>query len=293
MHKKGFHYPATELLIDFLFDVVGTFIFSVGVQALSAPYQLPPGGVTGVAVIIYHLTGIPLSVMTLVINIPLLVLAFIFLGRKFTIKSLQTVLITSVMLEICGRFILPYQGDIMLAALFGGVLQGIGLALIFMRGSTTGGTDILSKLLQIPFPHLSMGRLLLVMDAIVLAATAVVYRSLSNALYALILVFVSTKVIDAIMFGPDRGRMLMIVSDSYEKIAEMIHEEMDRGSTLLQGTGTYTKKERPVLICAVSTHEFFEIKKIVYTVDPDAFIVTLETNEVLGEGFKPLLPQNK
>lgn len=276
------------MFLDILFDVVGCFIFALGVQSLSAPYDLPPGGATGVAMLINHVTGLPVSGLVLAINIPLLILALLKLGRKFAFKSIKTVVILSFMLELCARIIPAYDGDIMLAALFGGVIQGAGLGMIMLRGSTTGGTDILSKLIQQKKPHVAIGRLILIIDAVILAATAIVYQSIGNAMYSLIISFVSTQVIDGILYGMDKGKMLMIVSDNYMEIFEMISQELGRGSTILHGTGAYTGEERPVLLCALSNSEFYPVKRIVHMLDPNAFVVALETNEVLGDGFKPL-----
>lgn len=290
MAKAFFKNPCREFIVDLLYDIIGCLIFSVGVQSFSAPFNLPPGGVTGVAMMAEHITGLPLALGSLFINIPILIIGFFILGRKFTMKSMKTVIVLTFALQFAEVFVPQYTDDVMLAALFGGVLQGFGLALVLMRGSTTGGVDIISRILQLKFPHLSIGRIILIIDALVLSATAIVYQSLGNAMYSLILVFVSSKVIDGVIFGLDSGRMMMIISDNYTEIAGAISDELERGSTLLDGMGTYTNMERKVLICAISNREFHNVKKIVYTVDPNAFIMSLQTDEVLGEGFKPLKP---
>lgn len=282
--KKG----KKNLFIDILYDFLGCLIFSTGVQAFSAPLDLPPGGVTGFAIIANHLTGLPVSLLTFLINLPLLVLAFVFLGKQVALYSVKSVLILTFTLELTHRIVPAYEGDVLLAALFAGVLQGTGLAIILLRGSTTGGTDIIARLIQLRFPHFPIGRLLFALDGVVLVLTAIVYRSASNAMYALVLVFISSRVIDGIVYGSESGRMLMIISEKHEEIAEAIHEEMERGSTLLKGVGTYTYQERPVLLCAISTPEFQTLKKLIHTYDPEAFVISLQTDEVLGEGFAPL-----
>ncbi|MFV0401748.1 MAG: YitT family protein [Oscillospiraceae bacterium] len=274
-----------ETSLDILFDIVGCLLFAVGVQSFSAPNNLPPGGVTGVAVIINYLTGFPISWVSFAINIPILVLALIFLGKKFTLRTLKTVVILTLALEVCER-IGAYQEDIMLAALIGGVLQGLGLGIVFWRGSTTGGVDIIGRLIQLKFPHLSLGRLMMLIDGLVLVATAVVYRNIGNALYALILIYACGRVIDAVIYGMDKGRVMMIISEKQEEIAALIHSELDRGATLLEGRGTYTDKARPVLFCAVRTQQFHQLKRLVYSIDPSAFLVALEADEIVGEGFK-------
>lgn len=277
-----------ELSIDILADVFGGLIFSIGVQSLSAPNNLPPGGVTAIAVIINYLTNLPISLLSLLINIPILILSWVMLGRKSSLNTIRTVVILTAMLELTNRFVPKYeQGDMMLSAIFAGVLQGIGLAIIFMRGSNTGGTDILSKVIQLYFPHISIGRFLLAIDAITLVITVFVYKSIANAMYALILVFVATQVIDSIIYGLDRGRMIMIISDKHDEICTAIDCELQRGSTLLYGQGAYTGTEKKVIMCAVSVTEFHNVKKLTYSIDPSAFVMSLETDEVLGEGFKP------
>lgn len=216
-----------------------------------------------------------------------MIAALVFLGKRIAFNSIKTVTILTITLEIANQVVPVYDGEIMLAAIFAGVLQGIGLGIILLRGSTTGGTDIVTKLIQLRYPHFSTGRVLFALDAIVLVVTALVYGSIRNSMYALILVFVSSKVVDAIVYGSESGRMLMIISDKHEAISDAIHTEMDRGSTLLDGKGTYTDTERPVLICAITITEFQALKRLIYDNDPDAFVISLVADDVFGEGFTP------
>ena len=282
-----------RIAVDILFDFVGSFICSTGLQCFSAPNNIAPGGVTGLGIIVNYLTGINLSALTFLINVPLLALAWFFLGRYFTINTLKSVVIFSITLEICGH--LPvYEGEIMLAAIYGGVLSGIGLALVFMRGSTTGGTDIASRLIQLKFPGLSIGRLMLIVDGFILLIAAVVYRNVENALYGLITIFTTTRMIDSILYGLDTGKVMMVVSRQPEEIASAIITQLNRGCTFLQARGSYTKEDRPVLLCAVRKGEFHNLKRLVYSIDPGAFLLALEANEILGEGFKtPGIPSKK
>lgn len=275
-----------DFLLDLLYDIAGCMLFAIGVQSLSAPNNLPPGGVTGVAVIINYLTGFSISWVSFAINIPILILGWFSLGKKFTVRTMKTVIIATLALEICDRYIPIYQDDLILAALFGGVLQGLGLGLVFMRGSTTGGVDIIGRLLQIKFPHISLGKILLGIDAAILVATAIVYQSIGNALYSLILIFTGSKIIDGVIYGLDKGRVMMIISEHQDEIIDSIHRDLDRGATLLQGKGTYTGEERPVLFCAVRTQQFHQLKRLISSIDPRAFVVALEADEIVGEGFK-------
>lgn len=280
-----------EFAKDILADIVGCGVYAFGVQCFTSPNNIAPGGVTGLAIMIEYLFGFRISVMTLVFNIPLLLLAWFFLGHKFTIRTLLTVGILSAMLQLADLFVMPYQGEMILVSLFGGVLEGFGLGLVFMRGSTTGGTDIASRLLQLKFPHLSMGRLMLVVDGCVLVTSAIVYGSIENALYGLIAIFTSTSIIDNILYGMDTGKVMMIISNSEAEIAATIARQLDRGCTFLQGKGSYTGKDRPVLLCAIRKNQFHNVKRIVYSIDPNAFVVAMEATDVIGEGFKS--PEHK
>jgi uncharacterized membrane-anchored protein YitT (DUF2179 family) len=192
------------------------------------------------------------------------------------------------MIEIVGRTGFYYEGETILAALYGGILMGTGIALIFMRASTTGGTDIIARLIQQKLPGVPVGRLLLLVDGFVLLTAAIAYRTVESALYAVIAIFVSSRAIDSLLYGLDMRKVLMIVTsyECWEEIVGQIGEEVGRGSTLLEAKGSYSKTGRPVLLCAVRRGQVFEVKRIVYQNDPGAFVIALEASEVIGEGFK-------
>ena len=280
-------------LLDILHDIAGGLLFAVATQCFNAPNNIAPGGVSGISILINHLFGVPISVMSLLLNIPLLLAAFFLLGRKFTYKTMKTVLIMTLMLEVAGRVFPQYHGNTILAALYGGVFSGIGLAVVFMRGSTTGGTDIIARLLQLKLPYLPVGRLLLMVDACVLIGAAIVYKNIESALYAMIAIFTGTRLVDSILYGLDTGKVLLIISEKHGSISKIIETQLHRGCTLLQGSGTYTGQERPVLMCAVRKQQFYELKTLVHGIDPTAFIMVLEANEVLGQGFKDFTGQEK
>lgn len=275
------------MAVDILFDIMGCGLFAVAVQCFSAPNDIAPGGVSGISILLNYLFDLPISILTMALNIPLLVLAFFLLGKAFTLRTLKTVTIMSIMLHF-GSFLPSYTGNMILVALYGGLFEGIGLALIFMRGSTTGGSDVASRLIQLKFPHVSVGKLLMVVDGCVLVASAIVYRNIENAMYGLLAIFTSTRIIDSILYGLDLGKVMMIISNDHRKIADRVNTEMERGCTILEGRGSYTNESRPVLMIAVSRQQFFILKKIVYQVDPAAFVLALDATEIIGEGFKPM-----
>jgi uncharacterized membrane-anchored protein YitT (DUF2179 family) len=184
-----------------------------------------------------------------------------------------------------------YVGNPILAAIFGGVCSGAGLGLVFMRGSTTGGTDIGCRLLQLRYPHMPVGKLILVLDAFVLILSAFVYNNIETLLYGMISIFTATQVIDKVLYGMDSGRMLLVMSDHNREIADQIIARVGRGVTFLQGEGAYSGQQRQVLLCAVRDPQYHRIKAIVNEVDPNAFLIAAEASEILGYGFNPLNTQ--
>ena len=274
--------------IDVLVDFVAAIVYGSGISLFTAPNHIAPGGVSGISTIIFHLTGFPIGVVSFVLNLPLLALAFKFLGFKFSIKTLKTVVITSVVIDYLLVYFPKYTGDPILAALFGGVLVGGGLALVFLRGSTTGGTDIVSRLIQLKHPYIQMGKILLLLDVVVLAVSAIAYKSIEAALYGMISIFVASRIIDSILYGQDNGKLLLIMSAKSGEIAQAILRRIERGVTLLESKGAYSGLEGEVIMCAVRRFEYIKCKNIIKEIDPAAFIIITDAGEILGEGFRGL-----
>lgn len=282
-----------ETLTDLLFCFAGSLIYAVSVPFFTAPNKIAPGGLTGVATILYYLIHVPIGTMTLILNIPLFILGLRFIGGHFMAKTILCTVLSSVFVDLLGAgmamFGIPaYKGSAILAALYGGVVAGVGLGLVFLRGATTGGTDIASRLLKLKYPHVSMGRMMFIIDTVIIVASAVAFRSIDSALYAIIAVFASSKIIDSILYGSDQGKMAVIISERNEEIAGAITEKMDRGLTVLRGRGYYTGTERDVLLCAVRRPEAVHLRSLVRDFDPNAFIIMCEADEVIGEGFRPI-----
>lgn len=279
-----------ETALDLSADIVGSVIFAVGIVCFTGPANIAPGGVSGIAIILNYVWNmLPIGGMSLAINVPLMVLSFKYLGRRASMRTICSLIISSLMIDwVAAPFFPIYTGDRLLGAVFGGVFIGAGLSLIFLRGSTTGGTEIVSNLLRLKWPHISMGRAILFVDCAVIALSMIVFKNLESGMYGIISLFCSTKVIDAIVYGFDQGNMVTVVSDKNEAISKRILEEIDRGVTLLHGKGAYTGQEKEVLICAVRKSEFARLKSIIREIDYSAFVVTTEAGEILGEGFKPV-----
>ncbi len=279
-------HPWKRTALDGLFYVLGSALYALSVNIFTAPNQIAPGGVTGIATLLNFVWGAPIGAMILLVNLPLLIAAWFRLGKAFTVRTLIVTILSSVVIDATAPFLPPFQGDKMLVALFGGVLAGAGLGLIYMRGATTGGTEVVARLLERKFRHIPIGRLILLVDALVVAASALVYRNVETALYAMVLIFVSTSLMDALVYGGDKGKMLLIMSRRERKIAAEVLERMERGVTILNATGAYTGGEQRVLLCAVRRSEMYQLRSIVTDIDPSAFMIVVSTDEVLGEGFK-------
>ncbi|MCI8649920.1 MAG: YitT family protein [Anaerotruncus sp.] len=274
--------------LDLLADLVGSFIFAISLQSFNAPNQIAPGGVSGLAVVLEYLTGLSIGTWSLLINIPLLATGWWILGRHFTIRTMITVVIMSAITDFAGLFLPIYTGDALLASIFGGVLMGTGLGLIFMRGSTTGGTDIVSRLLLKWFPHMQMGRVLLMIDVVTILFSAAVFQQIETALYGTVSAFLAGKVIDTLLYGMETGKLVYIISPQSIPISLQLMDELGRGCTLVKAEGGYKRQDIQMLLIAVHRQQYYRLKRIVHDFDPNAFIIVTDSTEVLGEGFKPI-----
>lgn len=269
--------------------LVGILIYDIGTHAFVEPAQVAPGGAIGVALLVNHLTNLPIGMMTMATNIPLLILAWFYLSRRFAVTTAVTTALSSLVLDVLVAPLCPvYTGDRFLCSLYGGVVIGVGMALIFLAGTTTGGSDILGYLLQKKRPQMSIGRALLLVDGIVLVVSIFVFGNIDAALFGLVTLFAQTKVIDGIIYGGEVSTMATVVTKKPEAIAERVIVDLDRSATLLKAQGAYSKEDITLLLCTVRKSQFPRLKRIIYEVDPDAFMMATETSEVLGFGFKEL-----
>lgn len=277
-----------EILLDIVFIMLGGFIFAAAVNIFTAPNNIAPGGLTGIGTMVNYLTRIPIGTVIIILNIPIFVWAYKVFGFSYIAKTFFATIAVSVMIDTSARILPAYRGDMMLCAVAGGVLSGVGLSLIFMRGATTGGTDLIAKLVMRRLPHLTLGRLILIIDFIVVLMSAAVYKSLEMPVYAAILIFIMSKVVDGMLYGSSLGneKMLLIISKENDNIAKMIIKQTERGVTRISAKGVYTGRAHGVLMCAVKRQEVYKIYDIIYSADPKAFIVVSEVDEIIGEGFE-------
>ncbi|GHU62932.1 membrane protein [Clostridia bacterium] len=277
-------------LQDILYDIIGALIQGIGIYCFIVPADIAPGGASGLAILINRFVSIPIGILMLAINIPLLLMAYFSLGKKFTLKTLKTIIITTIALDFIISPTLPqYTGDRLIASIFGGVCVGAALALIFRRGSTTGGSDIAGYLLKKRYPHFPIGYAMGLIDFCIIGLSILVFKNIESGLYGLITMFCTNQVIDMILYGEDKGTMVMVLSSKTEEMAEAILCKARRGATFLKSRGAYGKEERETLLCVMQRREFHQVKHIIDEIDPNAFIIVSETKEVYGEGFKLLL----
>lgn len=269
--------------------IIGCILYSIGVNSFSIPNSIAQSGITGLAVIVNHLTEFPVGTANLIMNIPLLILMWIFLGKKLVARTLWVTVILSTALDLTALIPFDYKGNTLLAAIFCGLLQGCGLGLIMITGATSGGTDIVGRLVHKKWPHITVGTVVMIADALVVAAGMFVFRSVESGLYAIVMIFVSTKVIDALIYGTGNGKMLMIVTEKSEEVSQAIVHSSPRGVSIIPAKGAYTGTDKNVLLCVARKHEISGILKTVNSVDDKTFIIVSEANEILGKGFKHLL----
>lgn len=281
------NYSLKEFGVDILVDVAGGMMIAVGVYNFALHAIFPVAGFSGIAIILYHLLGIPVGIGTILLNVPVAVLCYKFLGKNFFLKSLKSIIISSILTDYVAPLLPVYEGNRLLAALCMGVLCGTGFAMIFMRGSSTGGQDFITLSVKKIYPHFSLGFITFVLDMVtIVMGSVIVFREVDGFIYGIIVTYLMANVMDRIMYGVYEGKMTLIVTERGAEVASRIDEYSGRGSTILQGRGSYSGREKDVVMCACNNKQMYAIKKMVREIDPKAFTIIMESNEVVGEGFK-------
>lgn len=265
--------------------LLGCTVFSLGFDLFLDPNNINVGGITGIAMILRELLGFgSIGAYFAAINIPLFLLGYKELGRRFFIGSMLGMLFSTVLLDLLTVIPVP-KIDLMLAALYGGGLTGLGLGLVFMAGASTGGSDIMAKLLRKRFRRLKLSRLMLILDIITVTLTGVVFHDITRTLYSALPLYVSALVMDSVIYGLDYSSMALIISDKYSEIVAEIARKLERGTTLLDAHGGYHGDSRQVVMCAIRRRQITELKDLVSRIDPNAFMILQDAHQVLGEGF--------
>lgn len=263
---------------------VGAILTAIALNMFLIPNKVAAGGVSGMATVLHYLIGVPVGITMLALNVPLFLASIKVLGAKFGMRTLYGAAILSVVIDLTAPFTPVLTHDLLLSSLYGGVLSGVGMGLVFRFGGTTAGTDLLAAIIN-RLTGVSVGQALLAVDFFVIASAGVAFASAELSLYALISLWLTSYIIDLIQEGPSTAKAFFIMSEKSEDVGERIMSELGRGVTFFQSKGGYTGQARDVLFCVVSTSEVVRLKELVSSIDPRAFVIVADTHEVMGEGF--------
>ena len=272
--------------VDLAAIVVGSALVACGLTLFTIPNGIAPGGVSGLATALASVAPLSVGVWTLVLNVPLIALGWWKLGLKPLVKTIVATLLLSLLIDAFTEVIPPYTSNPLLAAVLGGVLCGAGMGFIFLRGASTGGTDLVSMLLNRAFPDISMGTLLLCVDAAVVVFAVFVFRDIEVALYSIVTIFVTSKTIDTIMQGADHAKVIYVVTEHGEEMLPVLAKEIERGVTVVPAEGGYTRRQKQLLTIVTRRNTLTQTVRLVRSLDEGAFLFITDATEVLGEGFK-------
>ena len=271
---------------DTLTEIVGSILTGVAIYNFAVPARFPMTGFSGLALILYRLFGAPIGVMTIVLNIPVALICYRLLGRQFFFRSLRCMVLSSLFIDYAAPLLPLYAGDRLLASICTGVLGGLGYAMIYMRSSSTGGSDFIVMAVKAVRPHVQLGKIIFITDAVIIGLGGLIFRDFDGVIYGLIIDYIYAIVTDKIMYGMNAGKLALVVTDHGKAAADKIDELCGRGATIIEARGAFRGDPRQMVMCACSTKEMLTVERAVKLVDPNAFTVILESNEVVGEGFK-------
>lgn len=283
---RGVFLKVRVFLCDILFFLFGSAVYSVAVLTFLSPNEITPGGVTGIAILMNYLFSFPVGLMVFIINIPILVGGFFKFGKVFILKTALATACVSVIIDVFELFIPTLKIDLILASVFGGSLMGLGISIIMLRGSTTGGVDVIAKFINERYPYFSVGKIILLIDGLIIALSAAVYKNAQSALYSIVTLYASSKIMDLMLYGADKGKIIYIISDHIQDIVYDILHVINRGVTILEVTGGYNKEKKQMIMCTVRRNEVHAVYKSVKAHDNKAFIVVAEAGEIHGKGFQ-------
>ena len=285
--KKIFgSYTIRDVLVDLLFTIAGSALVGFALSMFTVPNDIAPGGVSGLATALAFITPIRVSVWTLMMNIPLMIAAWRRLGPRALFFTLIATLLLSVFIEVGDRFLPRYTSDTLVASLMGGVVSGLGMGMLFIRGVSTGGTDLLALILKKLLPNLPAGTLLMFVDAAVVAIATVIFRDFDVAIYSAITIYVCSKVIDALTQGVDYAKVIYTVTNRGEEVARALNEHTDRGSTLIPAFGGYTGEDKQLVMTVTRRNMVAQTLRLIRQTDPKSFTFVMDSTEVHGEGFR-------
>jgi len=274
-----------DWIVMYLKIVIGAALYAAGFQFFLYPNAITTGGVTGVAMIINFLTGFPVGLMTIIINIPLFAFSWKKFGLSFILASLVGTLLSSVFVDLFARIPLEVTHEPLLGAIYGGIIKGFGLGVVYHTGATTGGVDIPAKFLRRKYQHINFSTFILGMDVVIIVAFAVIFKRYDSAMYAIICMYIASKVIDLVLYGAINSKVCYIITDRSAEIKDGLMNRLHRGVTFLHGKGAWSGEERDVILCVIKQNQIVELKHLVRALDDKAFVIVSDSREVFGQGF--------
>ncbi len=263
---------------------IGCVLAGFSLSCFLASNDIIAGGVSGIATIINHFFAFPIGFMIILINVPIFICGIIKFGKSLGIATLYATVSLSFFTDLFS-YIGPLTKDMLLSSVFGGIIAGIGYGMVFYSNATTGGVDIIANIIKLKYRHLALGKIILIVDLIIILFAMYVYKNINIGLYSIISLWLTAYVLDMILEGFNFAKLAIIISDKYEEIARLINTELDRGATFLNGEGTYTKTFKKVIICTIKEKEIPKLKDIIKNADSDSFVLITDAREVLGKGF--------
>ena len=278
-----------QLFLDVLKILFGTLVTSFSFRYFTFPNNIVAGGITGIAQIVNLLTGFPIGVLTIMCNIPLFIWAWRRLGRRFVIFTGLCMVISSVTIDLLEPIAVTLTSDPMLAAVYGGVIKGAGYGIVYTTGATSGGMDIPARILRRHYPYINFSTFTLGINAVIIVAFAVIFQRFDSCMYTLICMYISSKVISLILYGPINSRICYIISQRSDELRRAITERLGRGATMLQAHGAWSGQEEQVILCVVKPPQIGKLRKMVREIDEHAFLVVSDARSVYGQGFENIL----
>lgn len=289
MAKKLFsHLDILQTAKQILWECVGSMLVAVGIYNFAVQAEFPMTGFSGISIILYRLLNIPIGLSTILLNIPVAILCYRLLGKKFFVSSIRCMILSSLIIDYLAPLFPVYEGSRLLAALCTGILGGLGYAIIYIHNSSTGGADFIIMAVKAIKPHLSLGNIAFLFDMGIILVGGILFRDIDGIIYGMIVSYILAIVVDKVMYGVNAGKMALIVTDYGNQVCQEIDRTCRRGTTVIGAHGGYQGAEKQVVICACSNKEMYQIQKTVKKVDPQSFLIVLESKEVHGEGFRTI-----
>lgn len=286
MISKSF--SSHQSIRQLFWEIFGSILIAGAIYNFAVQAAFPMTGFSGIAIILYKLAGIPIGLSTIILNIPVAILCYKLLGKKFFVSSLRCMIISSIFIDYIAPLFPVYEGSRLLAALCTGVIGGIGYAMIYMQNSSTGGSDFIIMAVKAVKPYLSLGKIAFLSDVGIILVGGILFRDMDGIIYGMIVNYLFAVVVDKMMYGINAGKMALIVTDHGKKICEVIDDCTKRGSTILQAQGGYRGDKKQVVMCACNNKEMYLVQRAIKDAAPESFLIVLESNEVHGEGFRTL-----